>query len=499
MVTTTSTTAKPTPTPTPSASSLTSQAATALLSSLETGSGVDTASLVTSLVQAQFAAKTAQLTAKYDTLTAQISGVSTLKNTITDFTKALEQLVKGGTLGSQPLSSNTDVLTAEAIPGAKVAGTSASIKVNQLATQQTAVSAAPFASASATVGEGTLTLSIGTGTYNASDGLTGVTGGTSIAIEIGAGNSSLAGIAAAINAKKAGVTASVVTDADGTAYLSLKGATGAAKAFTLSATSTSGDLSKLTVGGASAGAKITQTAANAKLTVDGVAVERGSNEISDLVEGVKLTLTGTSTLPATLTASTPTAALSTAVNDFVDTYNQVMAVVKEQTDPITGELRADPAAKNLLRSLQDLTSRVLLPNAADGTPATLASIGIRTNRDGSLQVDDNALAAALRDQPDAVEAMFSYSTTSATGLYSAMQSVQLNATSTIYGLGASATRYAEQQGDVAEAQDKIAGKSDSMTTRLTQQFSSMNARVAAYKSTQAYLKQQIDAWNNSGN
>ena len=40
---------------------------------------------------------------------------------------------------------------------------------------------------------------------------------------------------------------------------------------------------------------------------------------------------------------------------------------------------------------------------------------------------------------------------------------------------------------------------DQMKTRLTQQFSSMNAKVAAYKSTQAFLKTQIDAWAKGNN
>lgn len=492
MVTTTSTSATPTPTPVKSAASVTSGAATALLESLETGSGVDTTTLVGSLVDAQFAAKKAQLAAKYDTLTAQISGVSTLRNTITDFSKALESLVKGGTLASQPVSSNASVLTAAALPNAKLAGTSATIKVDQLATAQTAVSTTPFATAGTVVGTGTLTLNLGTGSYDAGGALTGVSGGSSIAITIDDTNSSLTGIAAAINAKKAGVTASVVTDADGSAYLSLKGSTGAAQAFTLTTQSTTGDLSKVAVGTPGAGTRVTQSATNAKLTVDGVAVERGSNEISDLVAGMKLTLTGTSTVPATLTATTPTTALSNAVNDLVDTYNQVLAVVKEQTDPITGNLRSDPAAKTLLRSMQALTSRVLLPGAAPGSPTTLAALGVRTNRDGTLDVDDTALAAMIRDQPAAVEAMFAPSATS--GIYSALQTLQISATSSVYGLGASGSNYLKAQGDVDKAQDKLTDQADRLNTRLTQQFSSMNARVAAFKATQAYLKQQIDAW-----
>ena len=56
------------------------------------------------------------------------------------------------------------------------------------------------------------------------------------AITIDPSATSLDGIAGAINAANAGVTASVVTDADGSAYLSLKGATGASQAFTLQAT-----------------------------------------------------------------------------------------------------------------------------------------------------------------------------------------------------------------------------------------------------------------------
>jgi flagellar hook-associated protein 2 len=484
---------------TPTTASVTQSATKSLLDSLDAGSGVDTTSLVTSLVDAQFAAKKAQLTAKYETLTSQISGVSTLKSMIGDFADALAGLVKGGTLQSQPVSGNNAVFTASAITGAKLSGLTATIGVTQLAGAQTAVSAAAFASSSATVGTGTLTLKLGAATFDAGGAMTGFTPGAGepIDITIDDSNSSLTGIAAAINAKKAGVTASVVTNADGSAYLSLKGATGAAQAFTLEASSTTGDLSKVAVGPGATAMSVTSQAKNAKLTMDGVAIERASNEISDLVEGVKLTLTGTSPVAVSLTTSTPTGALTNAVNDFVETYNGVFAALKEQTDPITGELRADPAAKDLLRNMQALASRVLLPGAAEGEPSTLAQLGVRTNRDGTLSVDADALTKAITDHPASVEAIFSFSTVSGTGLNQAMASIKLNATSTLYGLGASTTRYLEAQGRIADQQDAIEDKAASMTTRMTQQFASMNSRVSAYKATQAFMQQQIDAWTKS--
>lgn len=499
MTTTTGTAA--TPTPTPSAASITSTAAQSLLTSLDAGSGIDTASLVTSLVQAQFATKTAQLKSQTDTITSQISAVSSLKNTISDFADAVSNLVKGGTLQSQPVVSNSAVMSASAISGAKLTGVTANITVSQLATSQTAVSKTAFASAATTIGTGTLTLKLGTASYNADGTMASFTKGAADAIDITIddSNSSLTGIAAAINAKKAGVTASVVTDQNGTAYLSLKGATGAAQAFTLEAATSTGDLSKVAVGPGATAMAVTSQAKNAKLSVDGVAVERASNEISDLVAGVKLTLSGTSTLPVSLTTTQPTAALTNAVNDFVETYNGVIAAVKEQTDPITGVLRADPGAKTLLQGLQALVSKTLLPNASGGEPATLAAIGVRTNRDGTLQVDATQLSKAMADYPDQIEAMFAFTTTSGTGLNTAMASLKLNATSTLYGLGASTTRYTEAKTRVADQQDEITTKSDSMTKRLTQQFASMNSKLSAYKSTQSYLKQQIDAWTKSNN
>ncbi len=492
----TSTTA--TPTPTPSTTSVTKSAASALLTSLDTGSGVDTDTLVTSLVEAQFAAKTAALTAKSDKLTAQLSGVSTLKSAITDFASALETLVKGGSLQSQPVSSNSSVLMATPITGAKLTGLTGSIRVDRLATAQTATSAASVATKDTVVGTGKLTLQLGIGTYDTNGAMTGLTAaGDAIEIDIATG--SLTDIAAAINAKKAGVTASVVTDADGTAFLSLKGETGSAKAFTLTATDDpSGNLAQFNVGPGATGMNLTGTAGNAQLTVDGITVERASNSISDLVDGVKLDLTGTSTTPVTLSSSTPTTALTNAMEDVVFTYNQVMTELKKQTDPITGDLRADPGAQNMLRAMKALTTRDLLPGAAAGTPRTLAELGVNTNRDGTLSVNSDTLTKVMAASPGALEAMFSNSL-DGSGLMGAMNSIKLNATSTLYGLGASTTRYTQDRSKLADAQDKIDTAREKMTTRMTQQFASMNARVAAYKSTQTFMENQIKQWTNGNN
>ncbi len=480
-----------------STASIIGNATQALLTSLNTGSGIDTSSLVTSLVQAQFAAQNAALTAKNAALTAQISAVSTLKSTITNFSTALSTLTTSGSLQTQPLSSNANALTATAIAGQQVGTMPSSITVNALASAQGARTTTAIADRSATIGSGTLTLTLGTATYG-SDGttMTGFTAGSATPAQITITNGSLDGIASAINGANAGVTASVVTDVDGKAYLSLKGATGAAQAFTLNADSSSSPLAQFNVG-IGAPTALTGTAANASLTIDGVTVQRASNTVTDLVSGVKLQLTGTGT--STMSTTRPTSAISQAVSDFVDTYNQVYGTLKDDLDAANGPLKTDSAAKSLLRSLQSLTTKTLVSTADANAPKTLAQIGIGTNRDGTLSVDSATLNRALANYPDAVEAMFAPTTINGIGLQSTFSSISLAAASSTTGLGASSAAYTKAQSDLSAQQDKLSQQSDAMTTRMTQQFASMNAKVSAYKSTQTFLENQIKAWNGSNN
>lgn len=471
-----------------------------LLTSLNTGSGVDTSTLVTSLVAAEFAAKSDALTSKAAALTTQISGIATLKSTITNFAAAVDGLVSGGTLVTQPSSSNTAVLAATAQSGAKLAGLSSSITVSQLAGNQATRTTNPVASRSTAIGSGSFTLSLGTATYSA-DGaaMTGFAAGGGTPVTIDVTDASLDTIASAINAKGAGVTASVVTDANGGAYLSLKGQTGAAQAFTLAASSDpSGNLAQFAVGPDATGTAVSASAQNAKLTVDGVAVERATNTIGDLVTGVNLQLAATSATAVSLTSTSPTAALSSAVSNLVDTYNQVLAAVRTQTDPATGALKSDPAATALLRTLKALTSKVLLTGSAVETngPSRLSELGVGTNKDGTLTVNAKTLARQLANFPRSVEAMFSSG--NPTGLGATLDTLSADAIGTITGLGASNVRYTAAQSTLSDAQTKISTAKDKETTRLTQLYSAMNSKVAAYKSTQTFLTNQVAAWNKSG-
>ncbi len=498
------TTTSATATTTTAKTTTTTKAATPnLANALGAGSGVDTTALVKSLVEAQFANKNAQITKKSETLTAQISSVAELKSGINEFASALTALSESGGLSTQ-LSSSGAAVKVSLAAGAKVASLNASVTVARLATAQVAVTKDTFATGQS-VGTGTLQLKLGSvgidGTFSAN--------GTTIPpIAITAGDAaSLQGVADKITAAKAGVTASVVTDANGQ-RLVLRSTEGAAQAFTVTATPDSGSatpgLERLNIDfdtNTTDGAEVVTRAGNAVFSIDGVPMVSASNKVTG-APGVELELKAvtTDTGPVTLSSSKPTTELTTAVNNVVAAYNLMLASVNKATDAITGDLRADPAAMAMKRSLQRLTITDLT-GAKDGSPTTLAQIGIATNNDGSLRVDKDMLTRTLANNPDAVEAMFAAGTgtdgATGTSLPAALNRIAATAKSTTLGLGASDKRYADAQTTLAKELAKVTEQTEQTSTRMTQQFAASEARVAAYKAQQTFMENQIKMWTRS--
>lgn len=465
--------------------------ASSIVNALGAGSGIDIRGLVDQLVTANFQARNGQLDRQNRTLSAEISSASSLRSDITSFASGLKTLATGGTVANQATSSDTSIIRASAIAGSTLPSASTEVEVRQLARAQTAASA-PQASRTAAIGTGKLTLQFGTATTSGG-AITGFTAGTSAAIDINitSGNDSLNGIAAAINAANVGVTATIVTDTSG-ARLSLKGATGEAQAFTLTATEDVGapGLAALNIG---VGSSIGTAAQDAIVAVDGIALKRPSNSISDLVDGVKLDLVaarpGTS---VTLGSNIPTDALKQAVNDLVSAYNNLASNVRSQTNATDGTLRGDAAARNFSRALGRLTLTPLSTTAPSGAPRTLAEIGVATNRDGSLTVNTAQLDAALRNFPSAVEALFANGTgASGGGIAAAFQAIADAATDSTTGLGASIDRYTRAQATVSDQRARVSTETEAFRTRLTRQFSGADSRVAAYRTTGAFLTQQF--------
>lgn len=457
---------------------------------LGVGSGIDLKALVASLVDAQYAAKTSQFTARQDTLTAQISGLAKLKSGITGFDSALRSLVKGGSLATQPTSSNASVAAVSRLAGAKVAGISAKIDVTQLAAAQAATS---DTAVGATAGFRGGTLSVAIGSYvTGADGNASLSATRTVSVDIAAG-ATLSDIAAQIK-DKTGLSASVVSDGNGQ-RLTIKGATGASQAFEITGSDSGSDglsLATLSVGPGAQGMTVGTKAQDAVVMLDGARFTRSSNTINNLFDGVKLDLQSVGTV--TIGTASPAASLTQAAQDFVDTFNQVKAVIAEETNITDGVLKTDSAATAMMRALGALTT-TRLATAGNGGPQTLADIGVSTNRDGTLSFNTATFNKAMTANPAAVEALFADgSGASGGGLSAALSAVVGKLTDKNAGLDGSTARYTKQQSDLADAKSKAGDAATMLSTRLTSQFAAMDARVAAYKATQAFMTQQIAQW-----
>jgi flagellar hook-associated protein 2 len=364
-----------------------------IATTLGVGSGIDIKSLVDSLTQADRAPKDAAIKQREDSNTAKISSLAEIANGIDTFASALSGLIRGGTLFSQPSVSDTSVLTASAIAGTQLGNLSGQIEVVQLAKLQSLQSA--LVDPTAPVGQGDLTLTTASGSFT---------------VTIGSSNDSLTGLAAAINAKNAGISASIVSDG-GSARLVLKGATGAANAFTLAVPAgTASGLERFAYDpNASGGMSLAQAAKDAIVRLDGVEVNRGTNSFNDLIAGVQIDLKRAAPgATVALGITRPTAAIQQGVSDFVSAYNELEGIISKaisagQGGQTGGVLRSDLSVRELQRQLAKLPSTTL---SSRGSIKTLAEIGVATNRDGTLSLDATRLQTALAQDPTGVEGLF---------------------------------------------------------------------------------------------
>jgi flagellar hook-associated protein 2 len=317
--------------------------------------------------------------------------------------------------------------------------------------------------------------------------------GTNYGVTIDASNDSLGGLAAAINATGSGVRASVINDA-GQYRLVLKGESGAAKAFTLTADAGAAPtLSQF----ASAAMNVGQTASDAAFTVDGVSYSRATNSFSDVVPGMTISLKKADPLATIAISSTrPNDILKQTLGDFVSVFN----TLKNDAQSARLANNGNPALRAFERQLSALIAQ---PMTGDANIRSLSDVGISTNRDGTISLNAAKLEAALRDHPDAVEAIFNpprdATRTEATdpGIAFALDSLRdavVGSNGVLEQVRSSLQREAD---NIVKNRDRMEQREDAYRTRLEKQYAGMDARIGALKATQSYLEQQIKLWNSS--
>jgi len=434
------------------------------------GSVINVSTLVSQLVTATAAPQEALISSQTQQVTTQISALGTLKGALATFQAALASVDTPSALQLETAtSSDPGSFTASASSGAP-RGTY-SLAITQLAQAQQLLSAP--AAAGATFGSGTLTVTLGASTFTVTTGA----------------NATLQDIAAAIDSATAnpGVSASVLHGTDGDHLLLASALTGAANQIQVTETDGGGALGALTTG--TAGNYTQEVAAqDAAFSVSGVNFTSASNTVTDAVGGVALNLLGTTTAPATFTVGTDTATLQTNISAFVDAYNTLHTALVSLGGYDASSGTAGPMMGSaVLTGIQNQVQRALYSVVPTGssTYQTLASIGIVTQRDGSLSVNTGKLATALSANLAAVTQLFGGAQGVASTLNSEINNV-LSAQGSVTVAGQTLT---SKETALNKQSDQLNEQMSALTASLTQQFTALNTLLSSLQTTSSYLTQ----------
>jgi flagellar hook-associated protein 2 len=430
---------------------------------LLSGQGLDVSSLVSQILS-ESSGQLTEWQGEQTTLQSQASDLAVINSALTNLATAVTALAdpSGALTAQSATSSDTSVLGATADTTA-VAGTH-TIAVSNLATAG-AVYTNEFAGGATTsilptgATSGEIDLQIGGST------------GTTQPITITAGsNDTLTTLASYINSQNLGVNASVVTDANGSRLALVSQNTGSAGALAITANNTSLVFNPPTGG------------ANAQLTIDGVPYASASNTVTGAIPGVTLNLANTSSgNPVQLTVGPDADQATSAINNFVSAYNQVISDINQEVTynaatNSQGPLGSDPSVAQLQSTLLTDAAFSVTGNGGD---VNLAALGINTNNDGTLTVDSSQLSSALASNPAAVQNFFQ--NTASTGFANSFNTDLTNLTDPTEGvLNVDLAQNTAEQADLTTSINNFQTQLTAQQSALTLEYAAVNASLQAY-------------------
>lgn len=433
-------------------------------------SGLDTTTLINNLVAAESQEQTL--------LSTKATGISKLVSSFQSLNSQLAALT--GAAKSAGTAASWDVFTATSSSSSVsvTAGTGAAASSLSLTVQQVARAQVSLIDAADLAGQSALTFTMADGTSQ------------TVTID----GDHPADIAQAINDAKLGISASLVRvsgTGDTSQYvLQLTGATGQANAFGVAAGTGAEGESPTAVG------TVITTAQDASVVLwSGTGAERtvtsATNTFEGLLSGTTITVSAASADPVTISLTPDTAARTALVTGMVAQVATVISAIAAGTKQttttdddgntvVTGGIYAGDTA---VRSLtQDLISAFTYP--VDGKSPTTV-LGISVDKDGTISIDQEVLAASLADDPEGTMAF-------ATALSARVQAVGTTYSDPIDGL--ITTKITGQQSVYTDLEQRIGDWDTRIAARkatLQAKFNAMETTLQSLKTTSDWLTTQL--------
>ncbi len=476
------------------------------ISSPGVGSGLDVNSIITQLVAVERVPLT-KLETEAKALETKLSTYGKVKSAISALRDAASALTRSDTW-SRTTGATSDPSAATVTTGANTKAGSYSIQVHQLAAAQSNASGV-FTSADAPVGEGTLTIELGT--WGPGQGsFTPKVGATAVQISAGPPAQSLAQLRDKINASGAGVIASVLTDSTGARLVLRSSLSGASNAFRVTVADSDGNdsdgvgLSALAYDPSVGILTMAQAlaAANASATLNNLPITSESNTLTNVLDGMTINLNRVTSGPVQLSAALDTPALRKSIDAFVSAYNDMNKMLADQTKLGSAEqnatsLHGDSAALTIRSQLRQLLGST---SAASSTFTRLSEAGFDVQRDGSISLNETKITSALANPVEAQKLFGNVDTLVAAndGIATRIRKMANDLLGTDGTIGTRSEGLRRNIDLNRDRQDRMTDRIAQVEKRLRAQYTALDRQMAQLNSLSGYITQQLTVFN-SGN
>jgi flagellar hook-associated protein 2 len=283
-----------------------------------------------------------------------------------------------------------------------------------------------------------------------------------------------------------GVAASIIQD--GTGFRLVLTGEDASNAFTASVTGGT------TANGYDALAfSTTQTQSLASIVVDGITITSGSNVFEDAIPGVSLSVNKihpTAGDTTVMSVSEDVNTVKTRIKDMVTAFNAVITNISDQSDSDWGR---DSGLMSVKRNLQKMLTS---PIATGGNLTTLSQLGLKTQKDGTLTIDNTMLEEAISTNMNDMDKLLAGGD-GFEGIATIFTSYLESTTDRADGLAATRQTSTDRtQKTIAANIVKMEARLEKREALLRAQFDAMELLISNLNSTGSYLTQQLSLFNS---
>ena len=436
------------------------------ITSLGVGSGLDLESLVQNLLAAE-SRPIQLLESRKANIDLKISGFGLVQSALSEFQAAVSALNSSDAFRGVSGSSSDDSVTAATADQAAVTGSNI-VQVTQLA-QNNKFGSQSFTNDAEVIGTGQLSFTVGSETFT---------------VNITSENNTLAQIRDAINAESdnTSVQASIINVDEGSKLILTANESGSANQIIF--TVTDDDTNNTDDAGLSRlvfGIQELDTALDATLVVDGFAVTRSSNEISDVIQGVTLNLTGLGT--ATVSVSENLTVAKSSIDTLVSAYNSLITTLSVQRDTT---LSGENTLLNIENRVRSLFSDSY--NDSDSNINYLFQLGLSFDRDGVLSFDEEEFNTQVASNIGEIQNLFTNTTS---GFIPALETIIDSYIDSDGIINNRTEGLNTEKTSIDDDIERLELRLESTEARLRARFGSLDSLVSQLNSTSSFLTQQL--------